>query len=58
MAGTEGLPADSAFTLTFLIAGVASILGLAAVIPIPRQTICAEVSGAGPAEVSRGASNA
>ncbi len=36
VAGTGGLPAEKAFTLTFLVAGIGAIIGLAAVIPIPR----------------------
>ena len=35
VAGT-GLPAEEAFSLTFLVAGIGALVGLAAVIPIPR----------------------
>lgn len=36
VAGTGGLPAEQAFSLTFLVAGIGALVGLAAVIPIPR----------------------
>jgi EmrB/QacA subfamily drug resistance transporter len=36
VAGTS-LPADEAFTLTFLVAGIGALVGLLAVLPIPRR---------------------
>ena len=36
VAGTGSLPAEKAFSLTFLVAGIGALVGLAAVIPIPR----------------------
>lgn len=34
--GATGLPADAAFTLTFLLSGIVALVGLLAVLPIPR----------------------
>lgn len=55
ISGTDGVPEESAYTVTFLIAGVVALVGAVAVLRIPARRPISAGAGAGERQRAAGA---